>query len=64
MPSRVAGASARHSTTPSSGCGCSRATTTRSRPRDGVRTFAIVAIVAMVAVWIVLPGVLALALAT
>ncbi len=33
-------------------------------PRDGVRTFAIVAIVLMVAVWIVLPGLVALALAT
>ena len=33
-------------------------------PRDGVRTFAIVAIVAMVGVWIVLPGLVALALAT
>jgi hypothetical protein len=32
-------------------------------PRDGVRTFAIVAIVLMVAVWIVLPGLVALALA-
>jgi hypothetical protein len=33
-------------------------------PRDGVRTFAIVAIVLMVGVWIVLPGLVALALAT
>ena len=33
-------------------------------PRDGVRTFAIVAIVLMVAVWIVLPSLVALALAT
>ena len=32
-------------------------------PRDGVRMFAIVAIVLMVAVWIVLPGLVALALA-
>ena len=32
-------------------------------PRDGVRTFAIVAIVLMVAVWIVLPGLVALAFA-
>jgi hypothetical protein len=33
-------------------------------PRDGVRTFAIVAVVLMVGVWIVLPGLVALALAT
>ena len=33
-------------------------------PRDGVRTFAIVAIVLMVAVWIVLPALVALAVAT
>jgi hypothetical protein len=32
-------------------------------PRDGVRTFAVVAIVLMVAVWMVLPGLVALALA-
>ncbi|HET8741036.1 MAG TPA: hypothetical protein VFM41_00310 [Gaiella sp.] len=33
-------------------------------PRDGVRTFAVVAIVAMVGVWIVLPALVALALAS
>jgi hypothetical protein len=33
-------------------------------PKDGVRTFAIVAIVLMVGVWIVLPGLVALAFAT
>jgi hypothetical protein len=33
-------------------------------PKDGVRTFAVVAIVLMVAVWIVLPALVALALAT
>lgn len=33
-------------------------------PKDGVRTFAIVAIVLMVGVWIVLPGLVAIALAT
>jgi hypothetical protein len=33
-------------------------------PRDGARSFAIVAIVLMVGVWIVLPALVALALAT